>query len=255
MAFRADANSEYLSRTTGGFYQPQTFSACFWLIHDVNRGVRGAGWGLFAGPPDSVYVIFYNQASDGTTYLWEQCDGTNVLNGGSIAMTVGTWYFVGITRNGTGTNSAQFYYAAAADTAFTIDQATFSLGAFTPFAEVALSNNFDLTAGWVNGRMAGLKQWDTVALTADEMWSERQQFLPARTANLYSFHPMVGSTNASAAIDYGGSARNFTVTGALTIQGGPPIPWRQGRRRARFPAAAAPPPAITAYPAALLPCM
>lgn len=252
MAFRADADSEYLIRTTGGFYQPDSFSVCFWLVLDVDRNTGGAAWGLYEG---SQYIVFYNQNGDGTTFLWEQSDATSGINGGSIAMTVGTWYFIALTRNSRNTNSAQFYSAAATATAFTTAQATFSLGIINPTVEVALSNNFNLTSGWVNGRMAALKQWDGVVLTADEMWAERQQFLPARTANLYSFHPMVGSTNASSVIDYGGSARNFTVTGSLTIEGGPPIPWRQGRRRTLAAAPAAPPPTITAYPAALLPCM
>jgi hypothetical protein len=178
MALLVDATGEYLSRSTGGFYSTATYTVCLWAILDSSRAsVSAAIWGLYGPVTNDVYCpILYNQNDDGTTMIWQQnVTGTNTIDLAAGVMTVGTWYFLAHTRSGTGTNSANAYTAAATDTSFTTTTATFSLAAMTPILEVAYTNNFGLTTGWINGRIAGLKQWDAV-LTPEELWAERSPF-------------------------------------------------------------------------------
>jgi len=226
MALLVDATGEYLSRSTGGFYSTATYTVCLWAILDSSRAsVSAAIWGLYGPVTNDVYCpILYNQNDDGTTMIWQQnVTGTNTIDLAAGVMTVGTWYFLAHTRSGTGTNSANAYTAAATDTSFTTTTATFSLAAMTPILEVAYTNNFGLTTGWINGRIAGLKQWDAV-LTPEELWAERSQLAPVRVQNLVSWYPMLGAATASAA-DFSGNGRNFTVTGSPTVADGPPVPW------------------------------
>lgn len=230
MAVRADANSEYLRRTTGTFFNTAGISVLFWANLLVDRNASGCGWILTS--PSNDYIAWYNSSGDGTTYLWECGDGPQL---GSLNLSLNTWYCLALTRAGGGATQTVVYRRLVGDTTWTTASGQFATS-FDPSAETILSNHFDLTNGWFPGRIVGVKQWNTV-LTADELWQESQQFFPLRQANLAAWYPMVGNTVAASVIDHSGNGRNLTSNGTLSIEDGPPIAWRQGRRRIFIPSA------------------
>lgn len=236
MAVRADANSEYLNRTTGGFYSTSPLSACFWANLITDRNVSGLGW-MIVLTPGGDYLTWYNASGDGTTFLWEHAVGAALDQLGSFNLSLNTWYFFAITRNGTGAGGTIHYRRAATETSFTTASGTFSGAAFTPNDEYVLSNWYDLVAGWFAGRIAALKQWNAI-LTVDELMQESYYFSPIRWTNLQSWHPFVNDGITQAMLDFGPNGRNFSQTGTLTIEDGPPIIWMPSRRKFWSPAPA-----------------
>jgi hypothetical protein len=231
MAIRAAASGDYLIRTTGSFYDPTAMTVCFWINLLIDKDASGAVFGLRNLSATDGSIYFYNSPpNDGTGYGWQHISsGGGATDLDRTDLTLGVWTFIALSRAGTGLNQTTAYRRTAGSTAFTSATGTFNTGQ-TIQEEVVLSRGFNLASGWFPGRIAALKQW-SAALTADEIWQESQQIMPARFANLHSWRPMVDSAVAGAALDYSGAGRHLTPNGALTIEDGPPIPWRQGARR------------------------
>jgi hypothetical protein len=232
VAVRWSATGGHYSRTAGGFYGSTLFTVCFWAVLDVDRNASGALWGLYGA--GDTYTVIYNANSDGTSMSIEADGGANIAGPN---MVVGRYYFMAVTRNGTGTNTCSFYYATPEAASFTVTTNNLST-TMTPTTEVVGANNFNLSGGWINGRMASLKQWNAV-LGADELMQERWSLTPVRTANLFSFHPFLeGGATPEARLDYSGNGRHFSGGTGSATGDNPPVTWRTGRHRIRRPIAA-----------------
>lgn len=90
-----------------------------------------------------------------------------------------------------------------------------------------------------DGRMASIKLYHA-ELTQAEIQQEMWSFMPIRTAGLNTWLPCDDPVAANNALDRSGNGNDMTVNGTFTVEDGPPIPWRQGRRRTYFPPPAAP---------------
>lgn len=218
MAVRADANGDELRISSGLPSNVNNFSVTFWVMRVGNGGGWSCLWDIDnGGTNDYIYLENNGSAGDNSYDLWTGVSDSNIITN-AVTLTNGVWHFVGITKAG---NTHTVYQAAV--TAPTISSQNASqANAFTPgniaFAESPWSNE------WFNGRIAAMKFWDGVALSATQIASERYRIIPANYGNLYGFWPMFGGATERLR-DYSGNGHNFTAGGTLTDEAGPPIAW------------------------------
>jgi hypothetical protein len=232
MALRSDGSGDFANRTTGGFYTPTVFTVCFWAKREANFD-GGSTWWALGGPTESPenYITFYNENSDGHTFMWEQFGGDQV---GTIDMVQDTWYFIALSRSGTGASQTTAYNRTASAASLTSAIATFTNGDGVT-REHVFANPYN-TALAARGSIAAMKQW-TAALTAAELLAESHSLAPLRFANLHSWRPMGDSSVAGNMVDYSGNGRSLTANGSMLAADGPPVGWRQGRRKIFIPVA------------------
>ena len=217
MAVRFDNSADNLRRTTS-LPSTNTYSVCFWGKLSSDQNYYSTFFGFTDG--SSLYSVLETNL-DGITVLWADNGGTGNIR----TLTVGEWYFFGITKSNT---DVVIYVAAATDANLTATN--FSDNASTP-AHTLLTLGDDGFSEPLDGCIAAFKMWDGVALSAAEVAAERWQVMPARTSGLYAWLPM---TDASG-IDYSGTGHSFTVNGTLSAEDGPPIAWKKGASRLFIP--------------------
>lgn len=221
MAVRFSADGQDYTRALALGSQAN-YTVCCWAKLSVDRNTWSTLWSLDNGTGD-VDVVQTDQ--DGVTL---ELFSDN-FNPQFFAMTVGTWYFVGVSRtNATGT---AYYRDATTNTLTTTD-----LTGGSPTTNMATLRIGESPFGteWLNGCIAGFKFW-TAALSAAEIAQEAMQYAPLRTANLVSFHPFVRTETT----DYSGNARTLSGGSGSTTEDGPPIAWHATTSRLIIPAAGA----------------
>jgi hypothetical protein len=114
-----------------------------------------------------------------------------------------------MTCSGTGAGALLIYGEGVLNQTLTAD-------AVVTAASIYVGN--DQGSDACNCRVAGIKVYSAV-LTADEIKAEMRVYMPVRTANLLSWHPMLLHTDVS---QYGAT---WTVGGTLATEQGPPIAW------------------------------
>lgn len=215
MSVRYDVFTETLLRTTNlPTITSFTMMGWFKISVDLNTFSTMLVFGATAGEP--LYQI--GTATDGTT-LMSFSSGNSEVNGS--ALIVGTWYHVAITVAGTGTNQFLGYLNGVLNIT--------NNGSTTATASKMLFGN-NVGNEWLNGCIAAVKIYSAV-LTSVEIANEMRQYVPIRTVNLNGFYPMSGAAVADFTVDYSGLSNTLTANGTLTREDGPPIPWRQGRRK------------------------
>jgi hypothetical protein len=230
VAVRFSASSQEYTRTES-LGSTSQWSVCCWVKISVDRNTFQTAWSLDNGT-SAFYVL--ETLNDGTTMTI--ADGVTTFQ--TRAFTVGRWYFVGVSVNGA---NGTWVTRAADDSSFTVQ--TWSTGTTQNIATMRLGAS-PFSGEWLNGCLAAFKFWTGVTLTSDQLQAEAWSYLPQRTANLRSFHPL---TPASVT-DFSGNG--LTLSGVITptTEDGPPISWRIGHRRIRRPSAvnATPTPAALA---------
>lgn len=207
MAVRFDADGEDYTSTSS----PPTgnFTVTCWLKISVDRNTFTTVWSADNGSSDLIYL--QTQANGTTLQAW---DDASVVTG-AVALTVGTWYRVAFTRNGT---TSTLYTATATGALTAATTANLSDVAATNFR----IGESPFGAEWLNGCIANLKHYSAV-LTLAELEHELAQYTPRRTANLERWHPFVKVETA----DYSGNARTLSGGTGTAREDGPPIPWAQ----------------------------
>jgi Concanavalin A-like lectin/glucanases superfamily len=214
MAVRCDAAGDAVARTTN-LPSIASFTIMAWCLFSANTGAAAYVLGYGTIPAYRLGV-----GDDGFTI--SAYDSYNEVLG--AAWTVGTWKHLAITVAGTGTGQALFYVDGALmgtlDGHAEFVGTTLRLGASPSGA----SND-----PW-NGRIAAHKAYDGV-LTATQIQQEMRQYLPVSITSLNAWAPLLLHTDLK---DYSGNARDYTGSGTLTTEDGPPIPWaRQPQPRRR----------------------
>jgi hypothetical protein len=215
MAVRLANAGDYLTRTTN-LPAISNFTAMVWgyLTVDMNTPGTALGFGNFG-------AFLLGVSDDGTTL--SAYDAYNEILGS--AWTLGTWKHLAIAVSGSGVGQALFYadgaLFATLDGHAEFTATTFRLGAHPhPAADLLF-----------NGRLAAHKLYDT-ALTVTQIQQEMRQYLPVNMTSLNAWAPLLLSTDLK---DYSGAARDYTGSGTLTTEDGPPIPWvRQPQPRRRI---------------------
>jgi concanavalin A-like lectin/glucanase superfamily protein len=214
MAVRCNAAGGTVVRTTN-LPSIANFTIMAWALLSVNTGA--AAYALAFGQFGAYRLGVSDDGSTVSAY-----ESYTEVQGGT--WTLGTWKHLAITVAGTGAGQALFYVDGAL--LATLDGHTEFVGATLRLGAVPESPTLQ---PW-NGRVAAHKAYDVV-LTAAQIQQEMRQYLPVNLASLNAWAPLLLHTDLK---DYSGLARDYTGTGTLTTEDGPPIPWaRQPQPRRR----------------------
>lgn len=156
-------------------------------------------------------------SDDGNTANILQCDTAGLLiiwtnNARSLALTptVGTWYFVGVSFNGTSAT-----YRIRAEGAGSFQTGTFVAQGSHPNGQIRFGNSHYANEA-LNGCVEAVKWW-SVSLTALELEAEYTQRNPVKTANLRYYWKFTASTT----VDDSGNGGTLTARGTPTLESGP----------------------------------
>jgi hypothetical protein len=208
MSVRFDAAGEYLRRTTGLPNIQATYTLMGWYYISVDRDFYGT-------------LAILNNASNENDNLTLDADGTTVAiyaaNTGVTGSTlsVGQWYHLAMVRESS--SVVKLYLNGVLD--LTNTTATGYFGA----TENLYVGDLPGTGQGFNGRAAGFKMWDT-ALTQAEVQAEVYTLRPQRFTNLLSWSPVFPGSGERTR-DYSGNGYDWTETGTVTDEDGPPVGW------------------------------
>jgi len=218
MAVRFDADGEDYTQALALGSQGAVSASC-WAKVSVDRNTFSTAISLDNG---TGAALFIQTATDGVTMgVYEEPLGN--FAGTGRAFTVGTWYWVGCSINGT---SGTMYSRALADTA-TTTAALAGLQATHNIANLRLGESA-WGGEWLNGAVCAVKVW-TAALTQSELENEALTYRPRRTANLVGWYPL----HRPETTDYSGNARTLSGGAGTSQEDGPGISWGPGRSRIR----------------------
>jgi hypothetical protein len=191
-----------------------SFTVTFWYYHiNTGGGSNNYYWNLFKLTDGTDYrQLYYNQTSDRIGLEWDTSQYQAIID----SITNNTWYFCAMTCTGVASGDID----AWADTrdVYPMASAT-SDSAATAITPTSMELSSNTSTNFLNGRLAAVKIWDAV-LTASEIEQERYSYIPKRTSNLNLFSPLIDNVK-----DYSGNGRDWTETGTVLWEDGPPIPW------------------------------
>jgi hypothetical protein len=232
VGLRINAN-EYPLRTSA--VDVVSHTACGWcqIVSDTGSGsqpvyaaTRTYGTNLdvmlsweFDSDPGNMYISSFNGVGE-TRSVFASRPST------------GDWFFWYVIV-ATGANGIQAGWRRLDDASYV----TAAVTTQTTTATGAIRLGNDGFSQWADSRLGAFKLWST-SLALAEVEAERLSFAPQRTANLVQWSPMVDAAKANCLLDFSGNGNNFTESGTLTVEGGPPVRFRQGRRKIYIPAAA-----------------
>lgn len=206
MATRFTAAGGYSRALSGGAQAAYTM-ACWGRI-DVDRNAAST----FLDFDDGVgtdYVILQT-AADGTSL--QVVESFNVV--GTIALTVGTWYFMAVSVNaGTGT-----LYVRPLGTPTWTTLALTGLKSSLSMVNARIGDS--VFAEPLNGSVTAAKFW-FAALSQAELDAEYGQHVPSRTAGLRAWYPLA----VPELTDYSGNSQTLTAATGTSYTDGPEIPW------------------------------
>ncbi|MEO3860861.1 hypothetical protein [Acrocarpospora sp. B8E8] len=222
MAVRFSANGQQYTRTLGLGNQTQ-ISVCGWFKVSVDRNEVSTFWGIDNG--DLTTWFFLSTDPDGVTISLNNTDNLTSI----AAMTVGTWYYVGATFNGT---AQTIVIRAATTSTFTVISNSNGPSGAVSATRFWIGNLGSPASGWwLNGCVAALKMWVGTTLTQAELERESWSYTPARTTGLTAWYPF----DRVSTVDYSGVGSTLSGGSGAATEDGPPIAWRQGRRRLYIP--------------------
>jgi Concanavalin A-like lectin/glucanases superfamily len=206
MAVRFDASSDRYVATINGGTQT-VYSFCCWVKISVNRATWTTAINLNSGAANNSATFESN--SNGNT--WE-CLFDNGNDQGMVTATVGDWYFLAASINGTTVNT---YVKPLGGSISNSSTATIAASGVTA-SQFWLGEWPDL-GQWLNGCLAGVKLWLGAALTQTELDTEAGQLMPVRTANLKCAYPL----ETASTTDASGNGFTLTASGTPTTETGP----------------------------------
>ena len=198
MAVRFDAFGEAYSRAVSWGNQ-SAFTVCCWVKAAVTPSLRTA-W--YVCNPDEDNYARLSGTFNGTS-LTVIAEGVTTAIG-SLSVSTNTWYFVGISINGSSGRRVSKPEGGSFSTT------TWSSG--TSSVNIATLMVGASSTTWWNGSIAGFKIW-TAALSQAEMEAEAAQFAPVRTSNLRAYYRFATPSTT----DDSGNGQTLTGgTGAAT---------------------------------------
>lgn len=226
MAIRFDGTSnEYMSVTAGlpTTYTAFTWAACFLVdgsTADVGCGLLVLG-DAATSPSKGWLVQLEPNTGTVTIRVYNYGAGSPVVETG-FSLITGTWYFIALSVAGTGSNQATLYvYRFDTDSLSTYTGTANGTLTGAPAAAVMGSTGYANEA--FNGRIAASRIW-SVALTNTELDQHRR--IGRAVAQLGSVvndlplrAPVLADNNTAR------TGTNWSQTGTLTVEDGPPIAW------------------------------
>lgn len=205
MAVRYTATGQqYTSTTVPG----TTWTMCGFAYIAVDRNDFSCAFAIEDAAVSATRYYEIATAADGTTLSFETSGGSIAMG----AMTVGTWYKIGVVA------------AAAAGTTYFGTMAGNPTQTTGSIDSTVVPNTMffgtDSFGEWWNGRLAGVRVWNA-ALTQAEINLELTQLGAIRQPNLMHSRPF----EVTEAKNYGGTAGNLSAGTGSTTEAGPPVPY------------------------------
>lgn len=220
MAVRFSADGQDFTRTLTLGAQT-AFTVCCWA-YVIDRNDFATLWALDNGTGDME--LLQTRADGLVLQYYPDYDAGDVTT-----LTAATWTFIAIAGATTG-NTRTAYYRTASQS--TLSTTSLGIGTSTNMATLRLGESA-FGAEWLNGRLAAVKAYIGVTLTAAEIHQESMQYVPERSANLTFWYPWVKTETP----DYSGNGQTLSGGAGATTEDGPPIPWRATSPRLILPAA------------------
>lgn len=213
---RFAANTDKLRRTTT-LPSHLTMTLMFWVQIVTDRNTYTPFFYRTANA--SIDFIFLGTSSDGTTLFLDMDDTGSGPSASGTNLTVGTWYHVCYTANGA---AQTVYLNAVSDLSFSHTKSTPGSDEFT------IGHTDDTDNDFLNGRMAHVRIWDGVALTAPQIAVEMRSTRPVLQKGLYFWNPLDG--RHAVGKDLSGHGNDFTLSGTGVVEKTLPIPTTRSYR-------------------------
>lgn len=192
------------------------FSACGWLRIDVDRNYYQGFFAVERPPGHTTQYTELITDIDGTTLtVFDHVTG-NVLTLG--ALTVGAWYWAGMSVSAGGALTAYLKPEGGSITKFTGTCAPLS----SPPEQITIgSTNYDSTE-WLNGRMACWRMWNRV-LTDAQFSRESRSVRPFDLTDIAGAWDLADLTDLTT--DVSGQGNTLTLSGfeSHSVVDGPTI--------------------------------
>jgi hypothetical protein len=179
--------------------------------------------GIFGvGTPDTYFYSLIYRGTNDRFLLW---NGSAELLG-TFPIATNTWYWTGVVASGSGAGQIKLYVNGS-------DTADISHAGNASITVKDLRIGCNQGGDQFIGRV-GPSYFYNAALTSQEIAQQMWQTVPARTADLIFWQPWLQVETT----DYSGAGNTLTQTGTPTLDHGPPIVWKRGRRSIYIPSAA-----------------
>lgn len=206
MAVRfTSANSTYrvnLNRPTGNL------TVATWFKVSVDRNTYSTIFSVDGGGPTDGFVVAQTD-NDGTTLQVFPVDSGAI----NIPLTIGTWYFLGVTVSGT---TATVRVRAQGGATFSSGSVPL-IGAVEQTRLLIGTSSFDETGEWLNGCISNFRIWSGVALSIAELEAEYQYASPLRTDGLTAFYRF----DTASTVDNSGHGYTLTGGSGASTEAGP----------------------------------
>lgn len=203
MAVRFDTAGEFYDGTlTLGAQAAYTVAA--WVRIATNTVANTGAVSVHNGTGD--YMILGMTTDGVTATLFDE-----TASGGATALTVGTWYYLAASVNGT---AGTLYIRPSGGTSTT--QSVAGMSANLNMASVRVGDSVFGGTG-LNGNVTAVKIW-TAALSQAELDAEWNTFAAVRGTNLVARYELKDNTDTA---DYSGNGHTLTATGTITTEPGP----------------------------------
>jgi hypothetical protein len=210
MAVRYAADGRDHTRALG-LGSTSQFSLSFWGKISSNRIDFTTFVTLDGGSASDCFMV--QTLDDGTSvYLYTESTSASTLQ----SLIVGTWYYFGISVNGTAATAV-----IRGATTSTFNTYTRTLGSGTTNLANLRIGESAFTAEWLNGCVAAFRLWHGVTLTAEQLQAESYTYKPRRLANLVAWHPFLRTETT----DFSGNGNTLSGGTNTTTEDGPPISW------------------------------
>lgn len=193
---------------TPGLGSQANFSVTAWVRLDTDRNTFQTVWSIDNGTADYCYL----QTDSGGVQLGA-FDDTLVGAVGARTLTLGTWYYWAVARNGT---NFTVLSRAISDTSFTASTSSSGSGN-TNSANFRIGES-PFGGEWWSGAIGAVK-WYSFSMTQSEL--EQDYWMQRPTRSMRAHYPLLRPETT----DYSGNG--FTLTGGsgATYEDGPPVPW------------------------------
>lgn len=169
------------------------FSITAWVRLAADRNTYSSFWCVDPGTTTD-YALMQTDADGTTVNLYPSV-------GALGALTVGTWYFIGVSWSAAGGVAKKRALGAASFTTYNLTTPPVNLTNLRLGVSVFSSNE------WLNGNLSTVKMWTGAALSAAELEAEYLYDAPLRTANLRAFYRFATASTVD------NSGNGYTLTG------------------------------------------
>lgn len=208
MSVRFNATADDLRRASLGFGAQSAWTFTWWGQIVTDRNSFSTFWTLANTVSDTSNCALLQTASDGTSL--EYFDG----GGGAqavTALTVGTWYFIGVSINGT-----SGFVKVSADGSGSFTTVSLSGLSATTTHNFLMFGDSTFNAEFLNGRVEAAKWWST-NLSQVEVEAEKGYRKPVRTSNVRAYWYFT----ASKTLDNSGNGLTLTESNVVDLEGSP----------------------------------